>query len=44
MLTGFNGSERTVPQFDKIFDEGGWKLVKVHRRPGTFSHIIGVPK
>ncbi|KAI0771399.1 O-methyltransferase [Irpex lacteus] len=46
MLTGQNGSERTVMQYDRIFEESGWRLTRVHMDKGFQSQnskIIGVP-
>ena len=46
MLTGQNGSERTVMQYDSIFEASGWRLTRVHMDKGFQSQnskIIGVP-
>ncbi len=46
MLAGLNGSERTVMQYDHIFEASGWKLTKVYTGNGFQSQdskIIGVP-
>lgn len=44
MLAAFNGQERTILQFDKIFTAAGWKLDRVYRTPASFAtQIIGLP-
>ena len=46
MLVAINASERTVTQFDRLFEQGGWKLVQVHMADGTViqgSKLIAVP-
>ena len=46
MLTGLNGHERTIPEFAKLFERSGWKLVRVHESEGFSFHdikLVGVP-
>lgn len=46
MLTSLNGSERTVMQYDKLFEASGWKLERVYVNRGfqsQSSKVIGVP-
>lgn len=47
MLTVLNAVERMTPQFVKLFEQGGWKLVRVHKPNGGLAiqgvKIIGVP-
>ena len=45
MLTGLNGHERTIPEFAKLFERSGWKLVRVHADGFNYHDIktIGVP-
>lgn len=43
MLTAFNGQERTLQEFDRLYAASGWKLVQVHKTEGLASQIIGIP-
>lgn len=46
MLTSLNGSERTIMQYDKLFEASGWKLERVYVNRGfqsQSSKVIGVP-
>ena len=46
MLVTLNGRERTVAEYDDIFEASGWKLTRVSLDKGfqsTHSKIIGVP-
>lgn len=44
MLHIANGSERTIAQFVKLFEESGWKVMKVYAGFGTQDvKIIGAP-
>ncbi|KAJ7457536.1 O-methyltransferase [Mycena galericulata] len=38
------GGERTVEGFSDVLEESGWKLVQIHRCPGSEQcHIVGTP-
>lgn len=47
LLAVCNGRERTIRQFDRLFQSAGWKITVVRRQPGIdlslFSSIIAVP-
>ncbi|THG99674.1 hypothetical protein EW026_g2708 [Hermanssonia centrifuga] len=44
MMNAHDGVERTIVQFNKIFEESGWKISRVHRGVlGIASTITGVP-
>lgn len=47
LLAVCNGRERTIRQFDRLFQSAGWKITAVRRQPGIdlslFSSIIAVP-
>lgn len=43
MLNAFNGQERTLLQFKKVFELGGWKLERVYRMHGFTAQLIGSP-
>lgn len=45
-MVAINAAERTVDQFDKLFEQGGWKLASVYLADGTIfqgSKLIAVP-
>jgi hypothetical protein len=46
MMNVLNATERTVEQFEKLFEKGGWKLARVHLVGGLVSQgskLIAVP-
>ncbi|KAI0826305.1 O-methyltransferase [Irpex lacteus] len=46
MMVAINATERTVDQFDKLFEQGGWKLIRVYLADGTVtqgSKLVAVP-
>ena len=45
MLTCLNGQERTVAEFANIFQQSGWKLVRVYTDGFNYhdNKAIGVP-
>ncbi|KAI0771380.1 O-methyltransferase-domain-containing protein [Irpex lacteus] len=46
MMTVLNGSERTAQQYERLFEESGWKLTRIFVDEGlqsTHSKIIGIP-
>lgn len=46
MMVAINACERTVEQFDKLFEQGGWKLSSVYLADGTItqgSKLVAVP-
>ncbi|KAI0695021.1 O-methyltransferase [Cytidiella melzeri] len=46
MLNILNSSERTVDQFEKLFEKSGWKLAQVHYAGGLVSQgskLVAVP-
>ncbi|KAI0795374.1 S-adenosyl-L-methionine-dependent methyltransferase [Irpex lacteus] len=45
MLAVLNGQERTIPQFAKVFERSGWRLVRVHTDGLNYhdSKLICVP-
>jgi hypothetical protein len=47
MMTLFNAQERTIRQFDQLFESAGWKITTVRRQPGVDvtlnTSIVAVP-
>lgn len=44
LMNTYNGTERTLPQVQKIVEEAGWKVMRVHRAgPAVPSKVIAVP-
>ncbi len=40
----FNGQERTLPEFEQLFEESGWRLESVKRPDMSYqSFIVAVP-
>ena len=42
MMVVASGKERTVKEFEKIFEASGWKLVTVHKTLGPIQLIEAV--
>lgn len=43
MLTGLNGQERTLHQFDALLRSAGWRMLQVHRASAFASQIVAAP-
>ncbi|EJD43680.1 O-methyltransferase [Auricularia subglabra TFB-10046 SS5] len=43
MLIALNAQERTLPHFDRLLRETGWKIERVHQTPGAAAQIIARP-
>ncbi|KAF8909115.1 O-methyltransferase [Mucidula mucida] len=44
MMSMFNGQERTLPEFERLFEESGWRLESVKRPDMSYqSFIVAVP-